>query len=448
MFNPISTFFCAIGDLTISFLQEQFVGTKEIAYSGTSFSLKYTPATIISGTLPFFDVNFISPMENQEKYEIIEAEKAINSIQTATIAFYDEEGNPCVVYYTEDSCDNGVDYFYEYALGLIEDPNNIPQEYKIYQEGTDIIKKNDALSRVRYLQETYGYYNETTTRKIENTNMKFTEELTEYSYWFIENDENTTKYTIYVSHKTFNEGNSVTQVYQVELTDMVLKKEATLESVARIMRGTIATWYKVMREIALVGLLCVLVYVAIRSIISGSTEDKAKYKKMLFDWFTAVVIVITLHYIISFTLAITSSVSDIFNAKIINESGEDVIFSQLRSDIGNLSDFGNDFLKVVMYYVLIILTIKYTIQYMKRFIYIAFLTMIGPIIGLTYPLDKIKDGQAQAFSLWIREFLFNALIQPFHLIIYYIFVGSSIMSEFARKISILCFSSIGILTIC
>lgn len=167
-------------------------------------------------------------------------------------------------------------------------------------------------------------------------------------------------------------------------------------------------------------------------IISSSTTDKAKYKKLLFDWLTALIIVITLHYIISFTLAITDSVCGIFNANIIDENGKDIVFSKLRTDIGNPENFASTFVKLVMYYFLIILTIKYTIQYFKRFIYVAFLTMIGPIIGLTYPLDKIKDGQAQAFSLWIREFLFNALIQPFHLILYYVFVGSSVMGSFAR----------------
>ena len=48
----------------------------------------------------------------------------------------------------------------------------------------------------------------------------------------------------------------------------------------------------------------------------------------------------------------------------------------------------------------------------------AFFTMIAPLIAVTYPLDKIKDGQAQAFNLWFKEYTFNALIQPVHLIIY------------------------------
>ena len=56
---------------------------------------------------------------------------------------------------------------------------------------------------------------------------------------------------------------------------------------------------------------------------------------------------------------------------------------------------------------------------------LAFLTMIAPLIALTYPLDKIKDGQAQAFTMWIREYVFNALLPVIHTIIYYMLVSSA-----------------------
>lgn len=55
----------------------------------------------------------------------------------------------------------------------------------------------------------------------------------------------------------------------------------------------------------------------------------------------------------------------------------------------------------------------------------AFLTMIAPLVALTYPIDKIQDGKAQAFDAWLKEYVYNALIQPFHLIIYMVLVGSA-----------------------
>ena len=56
----------------------------------------------------------------------------------------------------------------------------------------------------------------------------------------------------------------------------------------------------------------------------------------------------------------------------------------------------------------------------------AFLTIIAPMIALTYPLDKIKDGKAQAFSYWLREYIFNCLIQPVHLLLYAILITNAI----------------------
>lgn len=57
---------------------------------------------------------------------------------------------------------------------------------------------------------------------------------------------------------------------------------------------------------------------------------------------------------------------------------------------------------------------------------LAFLTMIAPLVAMTYPVDKLKDGNAQAFNMWIKEYIFNLLIQPLHLILYTMLVGSAI----------------------
>lgn len=80
---------------------------------------------------------------------------------------------------------------------------------------------------------------------------------------------------------------------------------------------------------------------------------------------------------------------------------------------------------LIFYIALVIFTVMFTWTYVKRVITMAFLTLIAPLIAITYPIDKIKDGQAQAFNIWLKEFVFNALLQPFHLIIFTIFLGSS-----------------------
>ncbi len=96
---------------------------------------------------------------------------------------------------------------------------------------------------------------------------------------------------------------------------------------------------------------------------------------------------------------------------------------------------------VVLFLVLVFYTIAFLVVYIRRLIMLAFLTMIAPLVAMTYPLDKMNDGNAQAFNMWIKEYVFNLLIQPFHLILYTMLVGSAI--DFAHKNMIYAIVAIG-----
>lgn len=66
-------------------------------------------------------------------------------------------------------------------------------------------------------------------------------------------------------------------------------------------------------------------------------------------------------------------------------------------------DFGNCTAYTIMYLALVLYTVMFTFTYFKRFLYMAFFTMIAPLVALTYPIDKVKDGKAQAFDMWFKE---------------------------------------------
>jgi len=189
-----------------------------------------------------------------------------------------------------------------------------------------------------------------------------------------------------------------------------------------ILQPTIATWYKTLRLVALVGLLSVLVYIGIRILISSAGEERAKYKKMIWDWLVAICILFVLQYIMIFILEISNKITEMLAVNIVGPNGEDTLVSNLRN---SLVYYESTFVETVIYLVIVIHTVLFTILYLKRLLYMAFFTMIAPLIALTYPIDKIKDGQAQAFSTWIKEYTFNALLQPMHLLLYYIFVSSA-----------------------
>lgn len=210
-----------------------------------------------------------------------------------------------------------------------------------------------------------------------------------------------------------------------------------VESSAAKLQQTIATWYVALRNLTVVGLLSVLVYVGIRIILSSTASDKAKYKQMLADWLIALCLVFFLHYIMSFVLTLTESISTA-----ISGDGQSNIYVEVKSTDNesgifktNLlglarfktqyQDFGQKMAYLIMYLALVIYTLIFTWFYLKRLLMMAFLTLIAPVVALTYPIDKISDGKAQAFDSWLKEYVFNALIQPFHLIIYTVFVGSA-----------------------
>ncbi len=202
------------------------------------------------------------------------------------------------------------------------------------------------------------------------------------------------------------------------------------------LRPTIAKWYVALRNLAIVGLLSVLVYVGIRILISSTASDKAKYKQMFTDWLIALCLLFFLHYIMSFTITLTESITQSIAGTgsdsvviTIKEGGEQKSFKTNLLGAARFKiqykDFGDKMAFFILYIALVIYTVMFTWTYLKRMLMMAFLTIIAPLVALTYPIDKISDGQAQAFNTWLKEYIFNALLQPFHLIIYIVFVGSA-----------------------
>ena len=79
-----------------------------------------------------------------------------------------------------------------------------------------------------------------------------------------------------------------------------------------------------------------------------------------------------------------------------------------------------------VYFILVTQTIGLLISYINRMLKVAFLMIISPLITLTYSIDKMGDGKAQALGTWLKEFVFTVLMQPFHCIIYLVMVSTSI----------------------
>lgn len=224
------------------------------------------------------------------------------------------------------------------------------------------------------------------------------------------------------------------------------------------LKDIIAKWYYIIRNIALVGSMLTLLYIGIRMMITSVAADKAKYKQMLSDWVIAICLIVLMHYIMIFAHSIVDSITKI----LINTADKEMSIAiideptdNLKKSIKDLEEkAGVEYLSedekyiswptnmmgvyrvqsqqakdnmehvgfTLAYLALVLFTLVFSFTYIKRLLYLMFLTVIAPFVALTYPIDKIHDGKAQAFDMWLKEYTFNLLIQPFHLILYTIFV--------------------------
>lgn len=225
------------------------------------------------------------------------------------------------------------------------------------------------------------------------------------------------------------------------LNPSVKDKDGSLDgNIAQQLRDTIAGWYVAIRSIAIVGLLSVLVYCGIRMIMTSVAAEKAKYKNMIVDWLVAICLVLVLHYIMSLTLTICDTITsflvdtDKLNSVVIHitESATNKAVTYRSNFIGytRLMLQSKNGIEKVAFFVLYIIFVVYSFRfawiYLKRVLNMAFLTLMAPLVALTYPIDKISDNKAQAFNTWLREYIFNALLQPFHLLLFFILISSAI----------------------
>ena len=196
-------------------------------------------------------------------------------------------------------------------------------------------------------------------------------------------------------------------------------------------RENISIWYYVFRNLSIVILLGILLYVGIRMAMSTVASDEAKYKKMFKDWVVSLALVFVLQYIMIFTIGVNNVLVDVLNDARNNvqtsEAGKqyDNALDQIASQAWNV-DFTVGVSSTLVYIILVGITILFLIMYIKRMLTIGFLIVISPLITITYSIDKMGDGKSQALNAWLKEFVFNVLIQPFHCIIYLIFASTAI----------------------
>ena len=197
-------------------------------------------------------------------------------------------------------------------------------------------------------------------------------------------------------------------------------------------RKSVAIWYYSLRNLAAVILLGILIYVGIRMAISTVASDEARYKKMFKDWVVSFILLFLMHYIMVITIEVNKILVKIIYDAMVGDvatngsvSGWGDYILQITSDVFSPS-FSLGMGALLIYIMIIGITLLYLITYIKRMLTVGFLIMISPLITITYSVDKIRDNRSQALDTWLKEFMFNILIQPFHCIIYVVFVQTAL----------------------
>ncbi len=406
LFTPIFQLLCGIADLGIKMLQDVFLGYGDVktqtdagGVTADDYEIRYSPAAIFSNRIPGLDINFLDPMDSVQitgPTSIDDSEKlGFDKTSYTSGGLLDPKGDE-LAQVREEKDEEALRGTGAYDYGYNPKTARTPTDAELngIYKGLFIIANQAITGTNNIIWENEG--NIYLLQRIETVTDAGAQKNTSIEY---------TLYKGVINQKTGEER----------------------ESSASILQNTVATWYRVLRTVSLVGLLSVLVYIGIRIIISSTGEDKAKYKKMINNWVVAICLLFVLHYIMAGVLWITGELTKVFSVEILDSQGVDIFMTKIRNSVGgeNPQDFTTTFGYTIIYIALVVLTFIFTFQYLKRLLYMAFFTMIAPLIALTYPIDKIKDGQAQAFTTWIREYVFNALIQVIHLILYFMLITSA-----------------------
>ena len=304
--------------------------------------------------------------------------------------------------------------------------------------------------------------------KLEKENKFVQEEVTSGNYKAEYNYKD--KYNI-VIHKN---ATSFMPSYTYDIYKIESSSQTYYASTAYNLRPIIANWYNILRDISIVGMLSILVYVGIRIMLSSTAGDKAKYKQLLVDWVVAICLLFLMQYIMSFSNIAVKKVTSVIQSAVVSTTESDklsenekkaakekgkldgdvavtrgtqlfeiedkelvnkayqILVEENKTDTkyndlfknGNLYWPTNNFTEQarmlaqltdkdddatnyayasigykIIYIVLVLYTLIFTWTYVKRVVYMAFLTMIAPLVALTYPIDKMNDGKAQAFNI-------------------------------------------------
>ena len=203
-------------------------------------------------------------------------------------------------------------------------------------------------------------------------------------------------------------------------------KDISTKSIVEIIRTTVATWYVSFRNLAIMALAVIVLYIGIRIALSTIPEKTGQYKTALGSWIASIVLIFVIHYFMIIVFNINDTLVSIFeNASSNANTNEISIYETIvtraldtRMSIGIPA--------TIIYAVLVIYFIKFLFIYFKRYFTIMILIIIAPFICAKYAFDSAKGKRGTSLTSWMYDLTLNTLLQSVHALLYTVFMGIAV----------------------
>lgn len=185
------------------------------------------------------------------------------------------------------------------------------------------------------------------------------------------------------------------------------------------LKQIISKIYVIMRNICATIMLAGLIYTGIKILVySNIPGKKGEWLKYLQDWCIGLVLLVFSHIIMIGVLEISDRLVTALSNGLGGFGGINwqLAYGSLKS-----WDSTEQIIYIIMLWYMIYLVIVFGIAYFRRLMWICILIVFAPIVSVMYAFGG--QSNKQIYSNWFREYVTIVLVQPFHMIVYYVLVS-------------------------
>ena len=215
----------------------------------------------------------------------------------------------------------------------------------------------------------------------------------------------------------------------VSQTSASLNSDASTSSISDMideLKESVAGWYYIIELVAIILMLVLIIYTAIRLALSlafGNFTDEEK--KAIETWAKGVVFILLLPSIISILNVLVENIEDLlwnFRYSLEKTNGyvsfEYGLLEECLNGFENAS--GMTLLAYAIEYIaFLVFEILFFVKYFGRLVKILFLTITAPLVAIN---DIRLKAKGATLINWVKQYLECLLMQPIHALLYLIFM--------------------------